>query len=333
MNGALIHIVANVTARGLSPTPGGFLRRPRYGERLTALKQLAHGRAIVHETTQVGEVAHVIEQALEDDVGLLVLAGGDGTFMSGVSALDRAVRKAQERGRHRPMPRVGLLPLGTVGTIAKNLGEHGDPLALLARWLDAPTEVHALPRPTLRVSTPDAEDRVGFIFGTGLVARFFEVYEAGGAKGIPLAAKIVARVFVESFTGGPLAKQILTPMPCELWIEGERQPAPGFSLLCAAVVRDLGLGMKVCYRAAEEPDRVHLVASSLAPQLLGPRAPYVLMGRSIGGPGHVDRLVRELEVRFPDATGAYVLDGDMFRAKSVRVQKGPIIPIVGPRDA
>lgn len=317
----MIHIVANVTARGLS----------RDRERLSALRQLAQGRATVHETRHVEEVAGVVERVLEGELSLLVLAGGDGTFMSGVTAVDRGVRKS-EQGTRRKIPRVGLLPLGTVGTIARNLGERGEPLALLKRWLDAPQEAHAIPRPTLRVSSPGGEDRVGFIFGTGLVARFFEVYEAGGAKGIPLAAKIVARVFLESFTGGPLAKQILTPMPCELWVDGEQQPTTGLSLLCAAVVRDLGLGMKVCYRAGEEPDRVHLVASSLAPHMLGPRAPYVLMGRSIGGDRHVDRLVRDFEVRFPDATGPYVLDGDMFRAKSVTVRAGPIVPIIGPRN-
>lgn len=296
------------------------------------MRELARGRATVHETGHVEEVAGVVERLLEGEVGLLVLAGGDGTFMSGVTAIDRAVRRARGESGTRGIPRVGLLPLGTVGTIARNLGERGEPLALLKRWLDAPEDVHAIPRPTLRVSTPGAEDRVGFIFGTGLVARFFEVYEAGGAQGIPLAGKIVARVFAESFTGGPLAKQILTPMPCELWVDGELQPNKGLSLLCAAVVRDLGLGMKVCYRAGEEPDRVHLVASSLAPHRLGPRAPYVLMGRSIGGDQHVDRLVRDFEVRFPDATGPYVLDGDMFRAKSAFVRAGPIVPIIGPRN-
>jgi diacylglycerol kinase (ATP) len=139
-------------------------------------------------------------------------------------------------------------------------------------------------------------------------------------------------VFVESFTGGPLAKRILTPLPCELWIDGERHRTTGLSLLCAAVVRDLGLGMKVCYRAAEEADRLHLVASSLAPAKLGPRAPWVMLGKSIGGEDHVDRLVRSFEVRFPSASGPYVLDGDMFRARSVEVSAGPVIAIVGPRD-
>ncbi|NUP06471.1 MAG: hypothetical protein HOW73_10470 [Polyangiaceae bacterium] len=328
-----VHIVANLTARGLAQKPSRVMR----------LHETARGRAVVHETSDVASVPSVIENVVSAGVDLLILAGGDGTFMSGVSAVHAAVGSGK-------WPRVGLLPLGTVGTIARNFGERGEPMALLDRWLSAPDVVYALPRSTLRVTAElddgAREERIGFIVGTGLVARFFEVYEEGGAGGIPLAGKIVARVFAESFTSGPLAKRILTPMPCELWVDGARMPSTGLSLLCASVVRDLGLGMKVCYRAGEEPDRLHLVASSLPPQRLGPRAPYVIMGRSIGGPGHVDRLVRSFEVRFPrpiafstaeaartPASGPYVLDGDMFRARSITVTAGPIVPIIGPREA
>jgi diacylglycerol kinase (ATP) len=323
-----VHIVANLTARGLLRSPA----------RLDALRASAAGRAQLFETSSVAELARVMRLVLDDGVDLCVLAGGDGTFMSGVSAMAAALDERGDHadGRRRGWPRLGLLPMGTVGTIARNLGERGEPEDLLERWLAAPNDVHAIPRPTLALAATQAsggvEEKVGFIVGTGLVARFFEVYEERGAGGIPLAGRIVARVFAESFSGGPLAKRILTPLPCELLVDGERQASSALSLLCASVVRDLGLGMKVCYRAGEEPDRVHLVASQLSPRHLGPRAPFVMAGRSIGGPGHVDRLVSSFEVIFPGEQGPYVLDGDMFRAKSFRVTAGPIIPVVGPRD-
>lgn len=320
------HIVANLTARGLS----------RHRRHLEGVRDLARGRAALHETASVGELEQVMERVLDEGVDLLVLAGGDGTFMSGVSALVRGMR-ARGMALGGPLvPRIGLVPLGTVGTVARNIGEPGPPLTLLEGWLAAPDRVHAIPRPTLSITATKrdgtVEHRTGFIFGTGLVARFFEVYEEGGANGIPLAAKIVARVFVGSFTGGALSKRILTPLPCELVVEGETMPTSGLSLLCASVVRDLGLGMRVCYRAAEEPDRLHLVASELPPKKLGPRAPWVLAGKSIGGENHVDRLVRSFEVRFGEGTeGPYVLDGDMFRASRVTVAAGPVLPILGPR--
>ncbi len=312
------HIVANLTARGLLRSPA----------KLDWIRHTASGRARLQETHTVGELEHVMQNVLEDGCDLLVLAGGDGSFMSGVSALARQIGETA-------WPRIALLPMGTVGTIAKNLGEQGDPAALLERWLAEPDQVTALPRTTLALRATSADggvtERVGFIVGTGLVARFFEVYEERGAGGVPLAGRIVARVFAESFTGGPLAERVLTPIACELRVDGAPHPTDGLSLLCAAVVRDLGLGMKVCYRAGEDPNKIHLVASSLPPKRLGPRAPYVLMGRSIGGDNHVDRLVSSFEVVFPGKEGPYVLDGDMFRAKSIHVTTGPTLPIVGPR--
>jgi diacylglycerol kinase family enzyme len=314
-----VHVVANLNARGLAAD-----------SHLSGVRARCARGVALHETRSVDELADVAEVILADAPDLIVLAGGDGTFMSGVTALTHALERSGARGA--ALPKIGLLPLGTVGTIARNFGERGEPLALLGRWLDAPTRVAALPRPTLRVRADTRDgvaDRIGFIVGTGLVARFFEVYEAGGAKGIPLAGRIVARVFAESFTGGPLAEQILSPLPCVLEVDGEVQPIAGVSLLCAAVVRDLGLGMKVCYRAGERADRFHLVASSLPPAKLGPRAPLVVMGRSIGGDRHVDALVERFVVRFPDADGPWVLDGDMFRAKSFTVTAGPVVPIVG----
>ena len=311
-----VHVVANLRARGLSGP----------GDRLQGLRDLCRGRAIVHETRSVSELGGVMREVVTHEADLLILAGGDGTFMSGVSALARHV----EEGR---WPRLGLLPLGTVGTVARNLGDRRRPEVLLEEGLEAPRSVHAVPRPTLRVRAQrgDAvEERVGFIVGTGLVARFFELYEAGGAAGIPLAGKLVARIFLESFTGGPMARRVLTPIPCELEVDGRRRPLSGVSLLCAAVVRDLGLGMKVCHRAGEHPDRFHLVASGLPPSRLGPRAPLVVMGRSIGGEGHVDDLVGRFTVRFPGGVGPYVLDGDSFQAESFEVSAGPLIPIVAP---
>jgi diacylglycerol kinase family enzyme len=323
-----LHVVANVNARGLAAP----------SRRGSDIEALCRGRAHLHVTRDVAELEAVMAEVVSRPCDLLVLAGGDGTFMSGTTALVAALDG-------RPAPTVGLLPMGTVGTTARNFGEPGDPMVLLDRWLrvfsghldgpPSPRHVRIVPRPTLRIAarTDDGRtsERIGFIVGTGLVARFFEVYEAEGAGGIPLAGRIVARVFAESIFGGPLARRILTPMPCELRVDGRRHDTSALSLLCAAVVRDLGLGMKVSYRAGERTDRIHLVASSLEPRHLGPRMPFVMMGRSIGGERHVDDLVERFEVRFPDDRGAYVVDGDMFRARAIEVSPGPLVPILGPR--
>lgn len=319
-----VHVIANVNARGLAQKP----------ERVASLERLCRTRAVLHLTSHVSELDALLRSIVADAPRCIVFAGGDGTFMSGTTALVRALDGG-------PPPVLGLLTLGTVGTTARNFSERGAPEALLDRWLDAftrdeaaETAVRVVNRATVRVSAESSagrDVRFGFIFGTGLVARFFEVYEARGARGIPLAGRIVAQIFAESIVGGPLAKRVLTPMPLTLTVDGKPHPSKGFSLLCASVVRDLGLGMKVNYRAGERSDRLHLVASSLDPRHLGPRMPFVMMGRTIGGRGHVDQLVSEFTVEFPGDDGPYVFDGDIFRAKRVVVGPGPVLPIIGPR--
>lgn len=321
-------VIANAHARAFAADP----------KKLTALQELARGRAEVAVTERVSDIGGALDAfcaSHDGRVDLLVLAGGDGASMAALSALAPRVRAGL------PAPRIGLLPFGTVGTVARNFGPRGDSHELFARWLFLRGQgvlPSATSRPTIRVLEEggDAAERHGFIFGTGLVARFFEAYEAGGASGIPLAGKIVARIFVESFTGGPLAKRVLTPMPVALDVDGVRHPSGAYSLLCCSVVGDLGLRMRVNYRAGERLDRLHLVASSLSPERLGPRMPLVMMGRSIGGRDHVDQLVSRFELQFPPGRegeaepGPYVLDGDMFRAPTVRVEVGPTFEIVGP---
>jgi diacylglycerol kinase (ATP) len=314
-----IDVIVNTTARR-------FAASPRLVDRL---RSACSGVARLHDTGSLGELEAAATEIASRGSDLVVLCGGDGSFMAGVTALARAF--GEER-----LPPLGLVPGGTVATVARNWGMAGEPLALLEGLLHDRERLHFTPRPTLRVAgttvasggLPETvEERIGFIFGTGLVASFFDVYYARGARGYAGAARIVARVFVESFWGGALARHVLDPLPCSIEVEGQRLAPEAWSLVCAAVVRDLGIHMLVTYRAGEDPGRPHLVASPLSSRQLGPRAPLVLAGRSIGGRDHFDDLARDFVVRFPRGAGPYVLDGDVLHASSVRVSAGPVIRV------
>ncbi|HSN99271.1 MAG TPA: diacylglycerol kinase family protein, partial [Candidatus Nanopelagicales bacterium] len=260
---------------------------------------------------------------------LLVLSGGDGSFMAGVTTLAGALGEAA-------LPKMALIPGGTAATVARNWGMTGDPIELIRRVLrqaeGGASALRATRRPTLRVrATTDEgpEERIGFIFGTGLVAKFFDLYYEDGGRGYGAAARIVARIFAESFVDGAYARRVLDPLPCTVEVDGRSLASPSWSLICAAVVPDLGIRMRVTYRAGEDPSRLHLVASPLSSRALGPRAPRVLAGRSIGGDGHFDDLVREFRVRRDDGL-PYVLDGDRLRAREVLVRAGPPIDVLDP---
>jgi diacylglycerol kinase family enzyme len=184
-------------------------------------------------------------------------------------------------------------------------------------------------RPTLRVRDTEAraQQRIGFIFGAGLVARFFEVYEREGANGERGAAKIVARIFAGAFVGGRTAKHVLTPQPCHIEVDGERVPFDRASLVAASVIEDLGLHMRLLHRAAERSDRFHFVATPAPPRTLAPQMFRVLSGVPLRDP-KIDTLAKTVTLRFPEGTGAYVLDGELLRSDRVEIEAGPVLRFV-----
>ena len=282
------------------------------------------GRARVHETDSLDDLERVAREIATRGSDAVVLAGGDGSYMAGLSALARAHAA-------RPLPPLALAPGGTFCTVARNLGMRGRSRAWAESIVRAACEgtAYARRRPTLRVRDDGGGDRVGFIFGAGLVVRFFDAYYAAPRQGRPAAASLVARVFAGSFTGARLARSVLEPTQSALRVDGELHPARQWNLVLASVVRDVGLHMLVTYRAGEELQRFHVVASGLSPRALAEQLPRVLVGRPLTGQPRVDALVGSLRLAFEGANGGYVLDGDMFPAHEVTVDPGPVISLLG----
>jgi diacylglycerol kinase (ATP) len=301
----------------VNPHARRFRVRPALVEELTAL---AGVRATVSVTPTLDELERVARAARERGSERVVLCGGDGTFMAGLSALARVFGE-------RALPELVFAPAGTVATVARNWGHTRDLLETVKR-VSSDAALPSELRPTLRIREPDANERLGFMFGSGLVARFFDRYYAAGAGGYPAAARIAARVFAGSFLGDAYSRSVLDPLPCVLSVDGRELEARAYSLVLASVVRDVGLHLWVCHRAGEDPERPHLVASALSPSKLGPQAPRVFLGKPLIGEGCFDGLVHELELRFAAEVGPYVLDGDVFHAKTVVVSAGPRIRVV-----
>jgi len=316
-----IDVIVNTNAR----------RYERAPSLVDELRFASRHRAVFHTTRDLAELSAVCEVAAAARSELVVLTGGDGSLMAGTTAVARAFGER--------LPKIGFLPAGTAAVIAKNWGLRGDPVHALRRILALGPALPSMRRPTLRVraeTLTGPEERIGFIFGTGLVARFFDLYYADGARGNAGAARLVARIFAESLVGGDFARRVLDPLPCAIEVDGRALRPDAFSLVCAAVVRDLGLHMLVTHRAAEDPARPHLVVSALPSRRLGWRMPLVLAGKSIGGPDSFDALTERFVVRFPSpdpahpSDGPYVLDGDILRASTVHVSAGPVLDVVKP---
>jgi diacylglycerol kinase family enzyme len=304
-----VDVIVNRRARHLGEDAGAR----------ASLVRAAEGRARVHETRSLADLEAVVRSLAGQGTDAVILAGGDGSYMAGTTALFRIFGAG--------MPRIGFAPGGTVGTVARNWGMRGSRAGYAAQLLRAVAadKARLTRRPTLRVQDDTGADRVGFIFGAGLVANFFDAYYASGWLGYGAAAILVARIFAGSFYGGELASRVLTPTPGVLVVDGDEILPRAFSLVAASVVRNLGLHMIVLHRAGERSDRFHVVASPLPARSLGPQLPRVLLGKRLNGADHVDALAREVELSFPGGASSYVLDGEVFKASRVRISAGPVL--------
>ncbi|HEY1693213.1 MAG TPA: diacylglycerol kinase family protein [Polyangiaceae bacterium] len=303
-------------------------RRARHLREGSALRDLLAAEARragvhVHETSTLAELDEVARALATRGSDAVVLAGGDGSVMGGFSALARAWTGA--------LPAVVLAPGGTVATIAHNLGVHGEARAWARRAIAAPfrPDPRVVQHATLHVTDDAGGDRVGFIFGAGLVARFFQEYYGAKDPGLAAAAGLAARVFAGSIAGSSLAGRVLSPVGSALEVDGVAQAGHAWSLVLASVLRDVGLHVRATYRAGDEPGRFHVVASGLPPRGLAREFHRVLTGRPMRGEPRVDALAASLRLRF-DEEGSYVLDGDLVPAREVRLAPGPSVRFLAP---
>jgi diacylglycerol kinase (ATP) len=278
----------------------------------------------VVETRSMAELDRVAADIARDVPDAVVLAGGDGSYTAGITALARSL--GENALGNLP---IALAPGGTASTVPKDWDWRSGDATVRARAVMRELDVlRTTRRPTLRVRDSAASSpRIGFIFGAGLVARFFEVYEREGANGERGAAKIVARIFAGSFVGGRTAKHVLTPHPCAIEVDGAPAPFDRASLVAASVIKDLGLHMRLLHRAAEATDRFHFVATPAPPRTLAPQMFRVLSGIPLRDP-KIDTLAGRVTLRFPEGTGAYVLDGELLRSDVVEVEAGPTLRFV-----
>jgi len=283
---------------------------------LAATEKAAGPDAVIIETHDLPELDAAAFQVRHAQPDTVALCGGDGSFMNGMTALRAAYGRA-------PLPRIAFIPGGAVSTVARNFGMHGAANVELAR-LVARHQAGTLR--TVSHRTIDANGRLGSIFGTALVAKFFELYYRDGAGSYADAARMVARIFVESFVGGTYARDVLEPVECALSVDGVPLSPDRYSLICCATIRDLGLHMTVSYRNAERDDALHWIASSLPPRRLGPQMFRVIAGERIRGEPHFDGFVRTASIVFPQPFH-WVLDGEMFRDRKIDVRLGPKIEV------
>lgn len=251
----------------------------------------------------------------------VVVNGGDGTVHKVVTALVRTWGDT--------LPRLGVLPAGTMNIIANSVGVRGRPRNVLRRLVAAGAKA-----PTVRVGLMrfdgDGLPVHGFLFGNGIVARFLEVYYEGSEPSPSKAAWILGRGALSAMIGGPSIRRLTRPYEGSVVADGETLAGDRWTAVAAGTVEQLGLGFRAFHLAPAHPGKMHLQAVGGSVVDLARDLPRIYRGIPPARPGNRELTVTTLVLKSHERIG-YMVDGDFYQAdRELRVTVDRTVDLVVP---
>jgi diacylglycerol kinase family enzyme len=249
--------------------------------------------------------------------------GGDGTLHRTVAALIHAFKAAGNSA----LPPIAILAGGTMNVVARSLNIRAKPerlLVTLVKGARTGQQPDIIVRRCLRVG-----ESFGFVFGNGLMANFLEEYYAKGGYGAGRAIWILTRTLLSALVRGQYARRIFRRFRGRVLVEGEALPWKALTGVCAATVREVGLGFKLNHRADEDPDRFSVLAIHAGPVTLAQDLVPVHRGLGVDPRRAWSAVASRLIIEPEETEIAYTIDGDLYRAAGpLELGLGPALRFV-----
>lgn len=288
--------------------------------------------------TIVGEAGHVLAPRSLGELDAMAAAlhqappeviavhGGDGTLHRTVTALARAWGTDA-------LPPLAVLCGGTMNVVAASLRIRGRPRAVLRTLTEA---VRAgRPLATIRRRCLVVGDKLGFVFGNGLMANFLGEYYGKRGYGPWRALWLILRTFLSAMVQGPFARRVFRRFEGKLRVDGIELERTRFVGISAATVREVGLGFKLIHRADDDPDRFGVLAIHAPPLALAADLIAAHDGRGIAPSRAYSAVASKLEVEPLRVAGnepgemSYTIDGDLYRGSgTITIAIGPAISFI-----
>jgi len=287
----------------------------------------------------VEESEQIARTLVDRGYGTILTGGGDGTFTVVVTAV---VKEARRRGA--PLPRFGLLRLGTGNSLAWVLGagRAGEPGASTRRALAADLARLRSDAGSRRLCLVEAEGMISPFCGFGIDAVVLRDYTAMKAK---LAKGPLRRVapgpisYVLAATTRTIPSYVVRKTPhCRVTNEGsdavrigEKGAVVGSPVKKGAVLYEgpakiaaastipyYGFGFRMFPYADERPDRMHLRVSNITPLAFVSNFKAIWRGEFDDLTTVFDFLVDDITIEMDPATSFQIggdLRGDRARAR------------------
>ncbi|MDP6943672.1 MAG: diacylglycerol kinase family protein [Myxococcota bacterium] len=305
--------------------PHARRNRGRDGEVVEAFRRVVGDQGQVHTCGDAESLQAAMVASRDAGASVLAICGGDGTNGIVIGAAEAAFGA-------EAIPRIALLRGGTMNTTATGLGApRGGPLERLRTVvadLRDQRELAVVRRPLLR-----GGERLGHLFGTGLVVSYLEEYYA---RGRPHPTPWTAFTTLMSTAGsaairGPLIRRMVSRERLEVTIDGELIPTDGYLTVTAGTVPQMGLGFAPFHRCAEDPERFHVLGITVSATAFLRDLFRFRTGRGLLPHHGFSRLAKEVVLRPAEGTEdlGVMMDGDAMRAPApFTLSLGPTVDVI-----
>ena len=290
-------------------------------QKMRQLGYLLGSRGSAEATRSLDDLYRAAEEFKAAGIDVLGINGGDGTIHVTLTAFLQVYGAT-------PLPRVAILPGGTLNTIAAGIGIKGRPQEMLYEVIDRyhqGEELRTVERNIMQIG-----DRFGFIFGNGLIANFLEAYYATGKPSPIMGAKVLARAIGSSIFRTAFSKRLFRRFVGRVTVDGEEWARPDFATITGGSVPQIGLGFTPFYRCDEKPDSfallgIHTTALGLILDL-----PRIYRARPMRRDKAISAVAREALLESAEPF-SYTIDGDLYSgAKELKLQAGPRLRLIVP---
>lgn len=301
----------------LNPHSKRYLKSPH---KLEMMNFIVGERGDFRATQDLEAVETVIKKFCDQEIEVLALSGGDGTNHRTLTAL------LQHYG-DRPLPRIALLRGGTLNTVAAACGIKGAPEKILLKLIEC--HQRAEPMHSIVVYPMKINDRYGFIWGCGVIARFMEAYYAKGIPSPAHAAWTLVHSVSSALMNGRFASTLFARTDATITVNGELWPFANYSAIYAGAINQLGFNFRVFHYAGSDK-AFHAIAFSTTPRHVLHAVPRMYCGRPSGCEDLLEAPAQEMEVQLKQPL-SYTIDGDMYEPEDYfLLRTGPKLEILVP---
>jgi len=286
-----------------------------------SLQRIVGDTGWVYETRSIDELPALAHEFIKKDIEILAINGGDGTTHV---TLTNFIPIYREKGVR--LPKLLSLRGGTMNTISKSIKHRGkgeDILASVVRKYRNGEEIQHIRQPILKIN-----EKYGFIWGFGIAGNFLEHYYKGTVLGPWRAFKVTAGLIISAIFHTSMAREIFGIHPTVMEVDGRVMEMPDCRALVICSIKEVGLGVKLAYRAYEKPGHVHIRGATLGPFKVVYYVPKIILGKKVGNPGIIDELGRNVRIK-TEGNPPYTIDGEMYKdTNEFHVRQGPVLNVI-----